>query len=306
MTRKKETGVKLACPYECARVAGERLDFLNGIAAFSGTKVWVEGFGSFRDVVLSTSHAVPLGPIAFPPVACTMAYTVCQICARVPVVAQGRAGAGNNMPRVTAPTRKTVNLSRGGQDVASARGTSVIAHMKKGMLAGIMDDGVDGPAPAPVSTKCPCGSGGEYDTCCGVLHSGSADDATPEAIVRARFSAYVKNLPKYITQSTHPGSKDLQRKDDPVEAVEQLEKDAAATMKTVNFTAIKKIKVTDGKEKDEQFASYEVAYKGAGKKGRQGAQTLAERSRYRKHDGRWMYFDALPLNQSSTKMEGQI
>ena len=161
----------------------------------------------------------------------------------------------------------------------SAR-SSVIVNIKKGMLAEIMDDGVDGKAAAPASTKCPCGSGGEYDACCGLLHDGKGgDSATPEMIVRARFSAYVKNLPKYVVSSTHPESKDMKRKDDPAEALEQLETDAASTMKTVNFTKIKKIKVTDGKEKDEQFVSYEVAYKGAGKKNRSGAKTLQETRR---------------------------
>ena len=50
--------------------------------------------------------------------------------------------------------------------------------------------------------------------------------------------------------------------------------------------------------------SYEVAYKGAGKKSRSGAKTLAERSRYKKSGGVWKYMDALPLN--GTKDEGKI
>ena len=100
---------------------------------------------------------------------------------------------------------------------------------RKGMLADLMDDGTDtaGDPVAKVVTKCPCGSGEEYASCCQPHHDGTApaDAVTPEAIVRARFSAYVKNLPKYIVASTHPDSKDMKRKDDPAEAREQLEKD---------------------------------------------------------------------------------
>jgi Uncharacterized protein conserved in bacteria len=61
----------------------------------------------------------------------------------------------------------------------------------------------------------------------------------PEAIVRARYSAYGKNMPKYIVASTHPDSKDMKRKDDPAEAREQIEKDADATMQNVQFKSLR-------------------------------------------------------------------
>ena len=172
---------------------------------------------------------------------------------------------------------------------------------RKGMLADLMDGGNDsaGDPVAKVDPKCPCGSGEEYASCCQPHHDGTApaEAVTPEAIVRARFSAYVKNVPKYIVASTHPDSKDMKRADDPAEAREQLEKDAAATMKKVNFTSLR---VKSTKENDgETFVTYEVSYKGAGKKNRGGTKTLAERSRYKKADGAFKYFDALPLNASS-------
>ena len=114
---------------------------------------------------------------------------------------------------------------------------------RKGMLADLMDGGNDsaGDPVAKVDPKCPCGSGEEYASCCQPHHDGTApaEAVTPEAIVRARFSAYVKNVPKYIVASTHPDSKDMKRADDPAEAREQLEKDAAATMKKVNFTSLR-------------------------------------------------------------------
>ena len=131
------------------------------------------------------------------------------------------------------------------------------------------------------------------------LYDGAApaDSITPEAIVRARFSAYVKNVPKYIVASTHPDSKDMKRKDDPAEAREQLEKDADATMQKVQF---KSLRVKGTKEGDgETFVTYEVSYKAAGKKNRGGRKTLAERSRYKMADREFKYFDALPLNSSS-------
>ena len=176
------------------------------------------------------------------------------------------------------------------------------------MLADLMDDGVDGPAKKAERTTCPCGSGLEYDACCGALHAaGAAADAEPEAIVRARFSAYVKGDAKFVVSSTHPDSPDMRRREDPAEALEQLEKDAESTMRSVSFRAIRKVKPAKaGADDDERFVTYEVSYKGAGKKSRSGSKTLAERSRYRKHEGRWFYYDALPLNASGTDTEGKI
>ena len=170
---------------------------------------------------------------------------------------------------------------------------------RKGMLAELLDDGTDSAGDAKVDPRCPCGSGKDYSVCCGPHHDGAApaDSITPEAIVRARFSAYVKNVPKYIVASTHPDSKDMKRKDDPAEAREQLEKDAAATMQKVQF---KSLRVKGTKEGDgETFVTYEVSYKAAGKKNRGGTKTLAERSRYKMANGEFKYFDALPLNSSS-------
>ena len=52
-----------------------------------------------------------------------------------------------------------------------SRGASLVARGRKGMLADLMDDGVDGPAKKAERTTCPCGSGLEYDACCGALHA---------------------------------------------------------------------------------------------------------------------------------------
>jgi uncharacterized protein YchJ len=180
----------------------------------------------------------------------------------------------------------------------SPRGRDVGSQMRKTPKR--LREGSQGHARGShVDPRCPCGSGKEYASCCQPHHDGTApaDAVTPENIVRARFSAYVKNAPKYIVASTHPDSKDMKRKDDPAEAREQLEKDADATMKKVNFTSLRVKAIKEGDE--ETFVTYEVSYKGAGKKNRGGTKTLAERSRYKKADGEFKYFDALPLNSSS-------
>ena len=49
---------------------------------------------------------------------------------------------------------------------------------------------------------CPCG-GGDYAGCCGPLHDGAAA-ATPEALMRSRYSAYVLGLDDYVFRTWHP------------------------------------------------------------------------------------------------------
>lgn len=56
---------------------------------------------------------------------------------------------------------------------------------------------------------CPCGSAENYDKCCEPFHSEAQSPDTAEKLMRARYSAFVKNQIKFI-ESTHvPGTKDF-------------------------------------------------------------------------------------------------
>lgn len=50
--------------------------------------------------------------------------------------------------------------------------------------------------------KCPCGSGLAYSACCEPLIRGQAEAQTAEALMRARYSAYVKQEVEFI-ETTH-------------------------------------------------------------------------------------------------------
>src|SRR3982750_4285756 len=50
---------------------------------------------------------------------------------------------------------------------------------------------------------CPCDSGLSYKNCCQVLHKGGKA-ASPEALMRSRYSAYALHLTTYIMKTTHP------------------------------------------------------------------------------------------------------
>jgi SEC-C motif-containing protein len=51
---------------------------------------------------------------------------------------------------------------------------------------------------------CPCGSTKPYAECCGPVIAGVCPAATPEQVMRARYSAYVKMEMGYIHSSLHP------------------------------------------------------------------------------------------------------
>jgi len=57
-----------------------------------------------------------------------------------------------------------------------------------------------------MSEGCPCGSGKDYEACCGPLHRGLREADTPEAVMRARYSAFVKEEIGYLERSYHPST----------------------------------------------------------------------------------------------------
>ena len=53
---------------------------------------------------------------------------------------------------------------------------------------------------------CPCQSGRPYDQCCGPCHRGEPAP-TPEALMRARYSAYALGDAAYVQSSWHPDTR---------------------------------------------------------------------------------------------------
>ncbi|HRZ89595.1 MAG TPA: SEC-C metal-binding domain-containing protein, partial [Spirochaetia bacterium] len=43
-----------------------------------------------------------------------------------------------------------------------------------------------------MTETCPCGSGREYSACCGPVIAGAVPAPTAEALMRSRYTAYVK------------------------------------------------------------------------------------------------------------------
>jgi SEC-C motif-containing protein len=122
----------------------------------------------------------------------------------------------------------------------------------------------------PAHAPCPCGSGQPYSDCCGPWHAGLADGVhapTPEALMRARYSAYVLGLLDYLLATWHPSTAPGDLELPPVKwlGLEVRHAQAAGDAGVVEFVA----RCRDG--------------------GR--AERMHETSRFVRQDGRWYYID---------------
>ena len=55
--------------------------------------------------------------------------------------------------------------------------------------------------------QCPCGSSKAYADCCERLHRGLGNTPTAESLMRARYTAHVKEEIDYIYETTHPSKR---------------------------------------------------------------------------------------------------
>jgi SEC-C motif-containing protein len=119
-----------------------------------------------------------------------------------------------------------------------------------------------------MSTRsCPCGLAQAYEACCGRYHSGTAAAPTAEALMRSRYSAFVKGDAGYLLRTWHPRTRPGTLELDPrtrwagLEILDTSDGSAFHSGGTVEFRA---------------------SYRGG---------SLHERSRFERVDGAWVYVD---------------
>src|SRR5688572_5365074 len=54
---------------------------------------------------------------------------------------------------------------------------------------------------------CPCNPAVAYADCCGPLHAGAAEATSAEALMRSRYSAYVRGEAGYLRATWHPSTR---------------------------------------------------------------------------------------------------
>lgn len=121
---------------------------------------------------------------------------------------------------------------------------------------------------------CPCGRPLAYAACCGRLHAG-APAADAEALMRSRYSAYVRGLADYLLATWHPSTRppQLDLADPPQGRTVWLGLDVGRHRQ-----------VASDRAEVEFVARYRI---GGGR-----AVRMVEHSRFVRENGRWYYLDA--------------
>lgn len=125
-------------------------------------------------------------------------------------------------------------------------------------------------------SSCPCGSGQPYKRCCRPLHRGQASPSA-ERLMRSRFSAYALGLGGYILKSTYPGGP-MDRED-----VAAWRAEVADFCATTRFESLKILATAE--EGEDALVHFRATL-------RRGDRLIPmeERSRFRRHRGRWAYY----------------
>ena len=116
-------------------------------------------------------------------------------------------------------------------------------------------------------TTCPCQSGLPYENCCAPLHHGEPA-SSPEALMRSRYSAFVRDDADYVRASWHPDTR-------PAELT--LEGDDQWLG----------LEIVDAKQDGDAGQVHFLATHRDG----DGFAVLEERSRFVRENGHWFYLD---------------
>ncbi|MFF7973047.1 YchJ family metal-binding protein [Streptomyces sp. NPDC007905] len=132
---------------------------------------------------------------------------------------------------------------------------------------------------AMTTRSCPCGRPESYDACCGRYlaqpRTGSTGAAAPtaEALMRSRYSAFVKGDAAYLLRTWHPRTRP-----------ERLELDPR-----VRWTGLEILGGTEGSAfHSTGTVTFRASYQGG---------SLHERSRFERLDGAWVYVDGEFLDE---------
>ena len=125
----------------------------------------------------------------------------------------------------------------------------------------------------PSSDPCPCNPARDYAQCCGRFHAGEpVPDA--EALMRSRYSAYVRGLCDYLLATWHASTR-------PAEL--DLEEAPNARLRWLG------LEVLEHHRDDADHAR--VRFVARFRVGGQPAQRMRELSRFVREDGCWLYLD---------------
>ena len=126
--------------------------------------------------------------------------------------------------------------------------------------------------------KCPCGSGKSYAECCEQIIKGERKAATPEELMRSRYTAYAKVEVDHIIDSTHPEQRESNDRN------EIKNWAAKSEWKGLTIIATK----DDEADKDVGFVEFKADYADHGVN-----LEHHEVAEFRRVNGEWFFYDGI-------------
>ncbi|MCT9933769.1 YchJ family metal-binding protein [Planotetraspora sp. A-T 1434] len=127
-------------------------------------------------------------------------------------------------------------------------------------------------APVNAAAGCPCGLPATYTECCERYHAGQAAP-TAEALMRSRYAAFAVEEETYLLRTWHPSTRPAGIGFEPGMRWTGLEIEATSGGSPFHTTGT---------------VTFRARYTYRGKPGE-----LYERSRFARHEGAWVYLDAI-------------
>lgn len=133
-----------------------------------------------------------------------------------------------------------------------------------------------------MSECCPCGSGLQYSACCHPYLTRAVPAPTPEALMRSRYTAYVRQDVDYLIATWYP------------EHHPQQWRDAIAdSCRDTHWLGLTVLDAAAGSHAQEGFVEFAARYTEPGRPTRPAV--LHERSRFLRLHDRWYYVDGVHL-----------
>jgi SEC-C motif-containing protein len=141
-------------------------------------------------------------------------------------------------------------------------------------------------------SACYCGSGIEFDECCGAILSGARKAESAEALMRARYTAFVTKQVDFLHQSLHP-----QHRQD---------HDIAATRRWADNAQWLGLQVVEAHSEEEGANEATVEFIATYKEGGI-VKPHHEISRFSKLDDQWFYVDGrLVIPKTATRDQPKV
>ncbi|MDQ8195484.1 YchJ family metal-binding protein [Coraliomargarita sp. SDUM461004] len=124
--------------------------------------------------------------------------------------------------------------------------------------------------------KCPCESGLEYSECCQDYHAKRRNAPTAEALMRARYAAYVRKEITFLVETTHPTQRDV-----------DLANGYSHTANSIQWIGLEILQTLNGAESDNMGkVEFRASYIQDGQRA-----IHHEKSRFKRYAGKWYYLD---------------